>query len=298
MRIHLPRCWDEVLLSLLAEAGLGMGVSETRFESGALEGDAPQWERQCEVRILLPSAKVDEVAGLVAGWMQDWGVGEDAWGMKLRPQEVGSEEDADAQWRTHWRPFRCAGFAIFADFHPLESLCLRPSDLPLMILAGSAFGSGGHASTRMALRALVSLCQEERPSKLLDVGTGSGILAVAAALLGVQEVVGMDPDPASPPQARATAEKNGVGAQCQFWRGGYTSAAGQWPLVMANLVADLLEEGAADLAALVAPGGTLFAGGIMEHAWDSVAATFSQQGMRLCHQLARGRWRAGVWAKP
>lgn len=281
---------------MLETQGFGHAVAESTYAFGALASDAEHPQRESEVRTLCNSDLCDGIVQTVESWFQAWGLTESQWRIDLEPHFV-DETDPEALWQASWRPFRCAGYVIHADFHPREGLPIRPDDIPLTIFAGSAFGTGGHATTRLALKVLTDWCKTDPPTRLLDVGTGSGILAVAAALRGVQEVVGMDPDLQSPPQAARTAEVNGVGAQCQFWRGGYETARGTWPAVMANLVADLLQDGARDLAQLVAPQGKLFAGGILDLHWQPTCDAFASRGLKLEQKLERGRWRAGIWIK-
>jgi len=281
---------------MLETQGFGHAVAESTYASGALASDAEDPDRESEVRLLSAPACCPGIVQAVESWFQAWGLSTAQWRIDQEPHSA-DEAAPETLWQASWRPFRCAGYVIHADFHPREGLPIRSDDIPLTIFAGSAFGTGGHASTRLALQVLTEWCQSSPPTRLLDVGAGSGILAVAAALRGVQEVVGMDPDPQSPPQAAKTARANGVGAQCQFWRGGYETARGTWPAVMANLVADLLQDGARDLAQLVAPQGKLFAGGILDVHWQATCDAFASRGLELQRKLERGRWRAGIWRK-
>lgn len=297
MRIFLPRVWDETLLSLLEEQGYGAAVSEVRFDHGALVTDPGDPDKPCEVRVVVAEDQLPALRVQLSTWFSLLGIPAEACGFQEEPHG-GTEIDPEVLWRSQWRPYRCAEFAVFAEFHDQGQFNLRSTDQPLTLIAGSAFGTGGHVSTRLALKVLRGWCTESPPNRLLDVGTGSGILAIAAALSGVKEVVGMDPDVASAWQATRTAELNGVGEACTFWRGGYDSVCGTWPAVMANLVADLLQEGARDLIHLLEPGGRIFAGGILDTAWQDTARVFAQEGLQLEQRLVRGRWQAGVWTRP
>jgi ribosomal protein L11 methyltransferase len=211
--------------------------------------------------------------------------------------EVALDGDPEAAWRARWRPFRCAGFAVRAEFHDPAALPHKPGDLPLILIAGSAFGTGGHATTRLALASVRKVARERAPGRWLDVGTGSGILAVAAALLGARFVAGMDPDPQSAPQALAMAERNGVAGRVAAWRGRLDSAAGQWPAIAGNLFADLPGDSAAAFAALLEPGGVLCAGGVVDRRWAPTAAALSAAGLRMLEARSRGRWISSLWER-
>ncbi len=150
----------------------------------------------------------------------------------------------------------------------------------------------------MALRAVQTIWIRHAPRRWLDVGTGSGILAVAAARLGATEVFALDPERASPPQALAMARLNGVESRVTAWRGGLDTVWGPFPAVVANLVADLIGDHSAALADLVEPGGTLFAGGIVDRRWPETSARLEAAGLHSTVVLARGRWRGGLWKRP
>jgi ribosomal protein L11 methyltransferase len=295
-RITLPNLWEESLTWLIAEHGFGSAIGESSYPLGAVdtEIDAPGLET--ELRVLLELDQADAFRDALQLWMADLGVSAADW--SFQEQQHGLEEHFQiSDWQAQWKPFRCGHFVVHADFQPLEELPTKAGDIPLQLKTGSAFGTGTHPTTRLALKTLQKWCAGGPPPRLLDVGTGSGILAVAAALGGVREVIGMDPDPFSAVQANAMAEINGVSSQCNFWRGGFESAAGQWPAVLANLVADILQLGAGNLADLVAPGGNLFAGGILRRHWQTTAEAMAAQGLVLESCIGRGRWLAGIWTK-
>jgi len=295
-RIQLPSMWDDRLVWLLAEQDFGSASAETTYPAGMVATDIPNAEWPCEVCIFVAPARVQALRAALPIWFLDFGLTEQDWHCHEETPDIAAYSNLSL-WQQAWKPFRCAGYVVHADFHALETLPLRPTDIPLTLKTGSAFGTGSHPTTRLALKALRKWCVDGPPPRLLDVGTGSGILSVAAALGGVKEVVGMDPDPFSPVQANAMAALNGVAGACSFWRGGFESAAGQWPAVVANLVADIIQEGAGSLGRLVAPGGKLFAGGILECHWEATASALGAQNLRILSRSGRGRWLAGIWVK-
>lgn len=302
--VHLavPETWVETLQFLLQEQGFGLCLAETAYPGGALEHEMPVG-RDTELRLVAAAEDLPRLESCMAAWRRDCGVEADAWPLDIRPLDPAREADA-SHWQRHWRPFRCAGFVVHPSFTAPAELPLRPADRPMAILPGSAFGTGGHVTTRLALLALEHWRGKGRRfPRVLDVGTGSGILAVAAAMDGAAQVVGMDPDPQSPPQAAAMAAANGVGERCQFWRGTLASAAGEHDLILANLLAELLVEGAGDLAARLAPSGRLFTGGVLLARRPQVVAALEEPGLVPCSGPSsgpwkhRGRWCADLWRR-
>ena len=138
----------------------------------------------------------------------------------------------------------------------------------LRIDPGRTFGSGSHPTTRLVLAVLEGLV---RPGcSVLDVGTGSGVLAIGAARLGASSVVGIDVDPGSPAVAHANAASNGVADRVEAH--GQTlaqvvGAQGRFDVVMANLLAPVIVELAPDLVGAVASGGVLVVSGLLADRW-------------------------------
>ncbi len=287
LRLRVPAGWEESLIWTLQQEGWGAVVAEAPFPSGLLQGEEPPPRAEAWLTLVLEPARGDDFARRLAELAGAFGWAEEEWELAA---ERRRKEDWEALWRRRWRPFRCGRFVVHAGFHAFDRLPLRPDDRPLELQTGSAFGTGGHSSTRMALRALQRWFAERPARTVLDLGTGSGILAVASALLGAERVVGMDPDPASAPQAAATARGNGVGDRCRFWRGGLESARGRWDFVYANLHSDLIAENAALLAERSAAGGRLFAGGILDRKGPRTLSALEGVGFRLERERLRGRW--------
>ena len=158
------------------------------------------------------------------------------------------------------------------------------------------FGTGRHPTTRLSL---VLLEEHVRPGdRVLDLGTGSGILAVAAARMGAGEVLALDVEAAAVAFARETVSLNGLVGAVEVGRGGIESAAPPYDVVAANIFPNVLAELAPDLAAAVRGGGVLVASGSVlaraEGAADAVcAAGFGLEGRR-----SQGDWVGMVFRKP
>ena len=130
------------------------------------------------------------------------------------------------------------------------------------------------------------------PSVVLDVGSGSGILALAALRLGAERAVCYDTDPLAVEGTLANAEANGLADRITAQPGSLpaTPIADPYPLVLANLVAAVLIDSAQRLAAHTAPDGTLLASGIIEGLPDEVLAALMVAGFVLDHRLDDGEW--------
>jgi len=289
--IELPSVWEESLSFILQEEGWGGVIAQEKYPSGILEGEN---EAQAVPRgatnsltLLLDPLKLDNFTERFAVIAQEFGLQDRQWNLQFAEH---LDQDWEAIWRSRWKPFRCGNFVVHADFHQLPTNLHKAGDRRICMVAGSAFGTGGHSSTRMALRTLQRWWREKPFTNLLDVGTGSGILAVAAAMLGAEKVFGMDPDPASAPQAMATAVANGVERSCHFWRGVGDSATGQWEVVIGNLQSDILFQDAEILAALVSSGGRFFGGGILASKADRTQAKLERFGLKLQKKSRKGHW--------
>lgn len=287
---------EDELLARAALDGVGVGAVERVYAQGLLAGEPDPALPECRVALWIPAERLVALPSWLGALCAGWGAPPDCVRI-LGHEPADLTADPVTQWQAHWRPFRCAGFAVRADFHEAAGLPAKPGDVPLVLIPGSAFGSGGHATTRLALAAVRDLVRERAPRRLLDVGIGSGILAVAALRLGVARAAGMDPDPQSPPQALAMAARNEVEGRLLAWRGGLDSARGAWPAVVANVFADLLHDGAAALAALLEPGGVLYAGGVVDRSWAATGARLEAAGLRLLARRGRGRWIGSLWER-
>ena len=170
----------------------------------------------------------------------------------------------------------------------------------IVIDPGQAFGTGGHASTRLCLELLLELAASEPTGPLLDVGTGSGVLAIAAAGLGFDPVLGLDHEQESVQAARENAAANGVHldvrrfdlrAQALPWMDGENGPPGPM-VVVANLLRPLLLELAATTPRAPAH---LLAGGLLKEEVDEVASVFADRlGLREHERRESGEW-AAAW---
>jgi ribosomal protein L11 methyltransferase len=190
------------------------------------------------------------------------------------------DEDWLSAWRRDLKPALAPPFVVLAPWHAWEG-----EGIPLVIEPGMAFGTGHHETTRLALMALARhLSPGER---VLDVGTGSGILAIAAEKLG-GKALGVDVDPSVLPQAEANARRNGV--YPQFLLGSLEAALPLAPfgLIVANLFAELHAELAPLYREALAPGGRLLLTGILKEKAPLVREAMA--GLTPLEEAAEGGW--------
>lgn len=199
----------------------------------------------------------------------DWA---DAWKRHFPVLRVGQRLVIQPTWRRHRR---------------------RPTDVVIRLDPGMAFGTGLHPTTRLCLIGLEAWADEGLVdnARLLDVGCGSGILAICAGLLGVRAVVGVDTDPLAVEATTANAARNGLEAVVEARRGTLPLATGpQFDLVCANLVAGLLVAMAPDLRAALRPGGRLLASGIFAEREGEVSEAFALAGLRVVGRRSETDW--------
>jgi ribosomal protein L11 methyltransferase len=151
---------------------------------------------------------------------------------------------------------------------------VQGSDPVVVIQPSMGFGTGHHATTRLMLRALQELPLDGRTT--LDIGCGSGVLAIAAVRLGARTALGIDIDPDALDNARENAELNHTGDRVRFDLGDFREMSRSADVVMANLTGALLANSADTLSRMVAPGGFLIVSGFMESEKDAVVAALER----------------------
>ena len=210
----------------------------------------------------------------------------------LRPVgelRVRSVDDADWTdvWKAGYVPQRIGRVVIVPSW--LEQP-IGPDEVALRLDPGMAFGTGLHPTTRGCLTLLQGI--SPMPPVVLDVGSGSGILALAALRLGAERAVCYDTDPLAVEATLANAAANGLADRVTSRLGSLPpKPVGEpFPLVLANLVAAVLIDLAASLAAHTAPGGAIVASGIIDTRADEVLAALAATGFVVERRLEDGEW--------
>ena len=219
-------------------------------------------------------------------------------GCKISLAKIPSERWANS-WKRHFQPIEIG-----------SALLIRPSwsrraprkgAAVVQIDPGLSFGTGQHPTTAFCLRQLVARRRSGKAQSCLDAGTGSGILAIAAAQLGYAPIDALDSDPDAIRIARANARQNGVGRRIRFvqqeisrlprWSGT------RYAVVCANLIADLLLTQRDRLLARLQPDGVLVIAGVLDREFGQVQTAYEAAGWMMLTSRREREWRSGSFAR-
>ncbi|ADW16687.1 ribosomal L11 methyltransferase [Desulfobulbus propionicus DSM 2032] len=219
----------------------------------------------------------------------------------LVPQTPTTTLLADEDWATSWQQY-------FKPFEIVSGLVIKPSweayqpapgQQVIEMDPGMAFGTGQHASTRMALELIKGSMESIQPQEALDVGTGTGILAMAATRFGAKRVIAIDNDPDAVAVARENIEKNGLAGRIEVSATPVTQIQGSFPLVCANIVHDVLVDMAPALAALTAAGGHLVLAGILRGGQEAnILGVYGNLGCASLDRRYQDEWVALLLRRP
>lgn len=212
------------------------------------------------------------------------------YGLPLQSEEITvtwvQDEEWATAWKKHFKPIRVGKVVIkptWEEFKP------QPGDIIVEIDPGMAFGTGYHPTTQLCLLALQDIIKGREI--VLDVGTGSGVLAIAAAGLGANRVVGLDFDSVAVEVAIENVEQARLSNKIAIYQAdtplAYEEVA---DIVVANIIAAVLIDMAEGLAAKVKPGGIVLASGIVTERADDVVRAFEAVGLGNVEKRTDGDW--------
>ena len=212
--------------------------------------------------------------------------------------EIKCELVDDADWNENWKKY-------FKAFEIGEKLAICPSwesydnkdnRTVISLDPGAAFGTGSHATTSLCLEILEKRVTND--TTVLDIGTGSGILAIATDLLGAKSAIGVDIDAQSVKTAIANAEINGVSEKTEFLVGDLAEKiSGQYDIVCANIVADVVMRLFDNVADFMKDDGILIVSGIIDMRALEVEKSAIEHGFKIAESLMREEWHAYVLTK-
>jgi ribosomal protein L11 methyltransferase len=242
--------------------------------------------------VVLGAIDIEQTPGGVAALMPDTvdagGVGA-ALGVERVAVSPAVGRDAGSTWVLTLRP-RQTGRLLIVPAHEIAP----PGALTL--IDSLAFGSGLHPTTALCLELLDAILADDCPARVLDVGTGSGVLALAALTLGVPHAVALDIDRDALKVAAENARVNGLSDRFHTVAGGPEAVDGAWPLVVANILAAPLIELAPVVVRRVASRGRLLLSGIAKSMTADLEGAYERAGLHTPLRAERGGWMAIVFA--
>ena len=287
VRVLAPEGWLELVAQTLAAHAPGGAA----FGRSSLAADPLPEGGGC-VRVFLADrddspARRAAIAHDLLGLAEATGASELA-GLRAEFRPLPPEDYA-ISWKKTWKPFRVGRLCVVP---PGDERRLRPGDVRLFLEPGGAFGSGRHGTTRECLR--VAQERTARGDRILDAGSGSGILAVGAILLGAGRAVGFDVDPDAKPYADVLARENGAADRCHFLAAGFECLDGMrepFDGIVANIYADVIAAGIEAFARALRPGGWFAFSGCTEARSGGLVETISESPLRIERERVSGRWR-------
>ncbi|MEI7704253.1 MAG: 50S ribosomal protein L11 methyltransferase [Deltaproteobacteria bacterium] len=224
---------------------------------------------------------------LLIGFFADAGAAQEAAGALGAGAELAEIPDRDwgEEWKKGLGPISVGRVFLRPSWVDAEP---PPGSVEVVLDPGMAFGTGTHPTTALCLAAVDAFLARRPRATVLDVGTGSGLLAIAARKLGAARVAANDNDPVAVAVAAENAARNGVSLELT---GKPPSAIpGTFDLVVANILANVLVELAPDLARRAAPGGEVVLAGVLVPQEEEVALAFRAQGLSALPGARSGEW--------
>jgi ribosomal protein L11 methyltransferase len=217
--------------------------------------------------------------------------------IRVRPVK---REDWSESWKRHFKPIEIGARLLIKPSWVKRRP--RKSQAVVVLDPGLSFGTGNHPTTYFCLRELAAGRKDGQAQSFLDIGTGSGILAIAAVKLGYAPVTAFDFDPEAVRVARENARQNGVLNRLHFGQQDITKlplrSAEKYDLICANLISNLLVAEKRRIVNRLRPGGRLVLAGILREEFPQVQGAYEPLGLELVRCRVGGEWRSGAFELP
>lgn len=271
----------------IKKPGSGDSLLPEHYDPGTGPVDLPEPEGTVEEILSRVRAGIEEIRSYM-----DVGPG-------TITSETTGEEDWVNNWKEHFHAFSVEGVAIVPSWEENETI--PGTDMTLLLDPGTAFGTGQHESTQLAIKALRKYIK--KGDRLLDIGTGSGILGLIAMKDGAEKVFATDLDPNVPAALAENLEKNGVAAEdFQFVLGNIADDAAVqekalrasggegYEIVTANIIAEILAGITPAVPPLLKDGGVYITSGILKTHAQLVRDAMAQAGLTIIEETPMGEW--------
>lgn len=299
MHIRVPSDGVDLVCNELAELGSeGITVEERSLDTFVPPDPEKSLSKEFVIKAYFPAeSDMESLRYKVKGRLE--------WLSSLVPAIVpalpGIEFVKNEDWAEGWKQYFTAvriGKRLVVK-PTWEEFCACGEDVVINIDPGMAFGTGTHGTTRLCLDALATLFeQEDLPERVLDVGTGSGILAIAAASLGAKHVLACDIDAEACRTARENAHLNGVESRIEVTDATLESLEGNFQVVLANILAEENVRLAPELVDRLASGGSLILSGILEEKEHLVIKAFASYNLSGPEITRLEEWSCLLYHKP
>jgi ribosomal protein L11 methyltransferase len=287
---EVPAEMVDIMADFLVElTGNGVGIDNLHLDTFSLDTleDTPT---KCVKGYLPLDDSLEEMRIRVEHFLADHGPAFAGFVYTPPVISVVRNEDWANNWKVHFKPVRIGQRLVIKP--TWEEYQKLPGDLIIEIDPGMAFGTGAHPTTRMCLESMERICFNEcggkLPDQVLDVGTGSGVLSIAAALMGATRITAVDIDPEAVRVTRENLELNGVETVVAASTTSLSDLTAEYGVVVANILAEELVRLSAQLTAKVAPGGWLILSGILTEKEEFVCAGFP--GLSLIENPREAEW--------
>lgn len=273
--------WVEVRIPTLFDAGELLGMLDAPATAGT-------WEEGGTVHLYWPADSWGEAAAArVVRALSAVGEAEAAAKMVV---ETIPNQDWNVEWAKTVKPIRIGSRVVVRP--PWESIAVTPETIELVIEPKLAFGTGHHATTQLLVEWLEQTVRGGE--RVLDVGTGTGILAMVALRLGALEACGVDTDAQAVSHAQEYARDNRFGDELRLWAGplspGHAELVHPWDLVLANLDRRSLTEMASVLGALGRRGAVVLVSGLLPDQAEEMREVFAGVGLYVAERRDRDGW--------
>ncbi len=207
--------------------------------------------------------------------------------------EMVEEQDWGASWKKYFTPFEVISNLVIVP--GWEEYSPQEEEKVLVMDPGMAFGTGHHDTTGFSLEFLRRSLVEKAGQSVLDVGCGTGILGMGALLFGAGRVMAIDNDPDAVAAAKENAAKNGMAEQMEVTATPLADIDGEYDIVVANIIHDVLLALAGDLIEHLAPGGNLILSGVLKGAQTESLGNFFMDKGFIIRECRQGEEWAALW---
>jgi ribosomal protein L11 methyltransferase len=292
----------EPVSAMLLELGLSCAVQDAQDFERFLAGKEGHWDyiedslmklRDVETTLQVYLADNQQgaqtLAEIEAGLARLRALDADAkaWGRLVYASSTVREQDWANAWKQYYAPIKVGEKLVVCP--SWEEVAPLPDEVVLRMDPGMAFGTGSHASTRLCMRLLEQACLPD--ARMLDLGTGSGILAVSACLLGARSALGVDIDQNAVDVARENARQNGVAENTRFLCGDLLAQVqGRFDLICVNIVADVIIPLLPALPPYMQDGGVVILSGIIDTRAQDVLDALPAAGFAVDARLDEDGW--------